>query len=243
MARLSTEAVLPANLSGFPIALNSVDDAMTGRPKSGRVLRVICWTTIGFSSAVAAAKSDLVPVTPASPVVRAIGYEVAPPQGMHWFSYRTNEPGWVTFRKQDPSRASLPGAELVSFVVEIKAERYGGHDLNTPAGLEAALKFALYEKPDEFKYSPARLEHYPWQGTNCIRYAMTRDRPATVKGESIPFRWQVEGFFCRHPYIPHVAVTGLLQERRPTETPSLLDGALRQEAEGILDSVRFSPMD
>jgi hypothetical protein len=199
---------------------------------------VVC-LTLGLFGVAALAQRALIPVDPRSPPIKVIGYEVSPPQGSHWFIDSRNEPGWITFRKQDSARQSVPNGELLSLVVEIKAERYPRHDLTTPAGLEEALKYALYEKPEAFRYSSPRFDHYPWQGTHCIRYSMTRERAELVNGESIPWVWSVEGFFCRHPDSPTIAVTGFFQERRPAQTPSLLDEGLRKEAQDVLDSIRF----
>lgn len=211
---------------------------------SQRVAKTVHLAVIAlFVTACATNHSTLVPITVNTHVIKAIGYEVSPPRGNYWFSYHYNQPGWVEFRKQDPAKASLPKGNLLSFVVEIKAEQWRDYDLTTPAGLEAALKFGIYENPNKYKYSTPLFEHYSWQGTNCIKYEVSREEPDTVNGELITFRWDVKGFFCRHPDSRQIGVMGFFQERRPLETPSLLDAQLRKETESVLDSVRFIQID
>ena len=187
------------------------------------------------------ARSPLEPVTEDMPPLKTLDFTVEPPKGEHWLYYRRAMPGYVTFRKQDPIKKILPGGEHLSFIIEIKAEKFPGHDLTTGSGLEEALKFALYESPDVYRYGMLRVESFVWQDTDCASYLMSREEPETVDDPPVVFAWSVEGFFCRHPANPEVAVTGLFQERRPAGTPSRLDDVLRAEAEQTLQSVRFIP--
>lgn len=196
---------------------------------------------LGLVSLGALARSPLEPVTEDMPPLKTLDFTVEPPKGEHWLYYRRAMPGYVTFRKQDPIKKIVPGGEHLSFVIEIKAEKFTGHDLTTMSGLEAALKFALYESPDVYRYGMLRVESFVWQDTDCASYLMSREEPETLDGQPVVFVWSVEGFFCRHPANPEVAVTGLFQERRLAATPSRLDDVLRAEAEQTLQSVRFIP--
>jgi len=201
--------------------------------------KIIVGLLLAVSYSGAAAQSLLEPVTSTTTLIKAIGFEVTPPKGDYWFSYRQNPPGQVTFRKQDPAMKTLPNGSRHSFVVEIKAERYRDFDLRTASGLEAAVVYALYETPDHYKYGTQRFERFDWQGTECIRYTMSREQPEKLDGKRVVFRWDVEGYFCRHPTSPMIAVTGLFQERRLLDTPSMLNETLRDEAEQVLKSIRF----
>ena len=189
----------------------------------------------------AAARSPLEPVTEDMPPLKTLDFTVAPPGGEHWLYYRRATPGYVTFRKQDPQKKLLPGGEHLSFVIEIKAGKYAGHDLASADGLEAALKFALYENSDGYRYGMLRIESFAWQGTDCISYLVSREEPEMLEDNPVVFLWVAEGFFCRHPANPEVAVTGSFQERRPAGLPTRLDDLLRQEAEQTLQGVRFIP--
>lgn len=189
----------------------------------------------------AAARSPLEPVTEDMPPLKTLDFTVAPPGGEHWLYYRRAMPGYVTFRKQDPLKKLLPGGEHLSFIIEIKAGRHAGHDLTTADGLEGALKLALYESADVYRYGMLRVESFAWQDTDCISYLISREEPETLEGNPVVFLWVAEGFFCRHPANPEVAVTGSFQERRPAGMPTRLDDLLRQEAEQTLQSVRFIP--
>ena len=189
----------------------------------------------------AAARSPLEPVTEDMPPLKTLDFTVAPPKGEHWLYYQRAMPGYVTFRKQDPIKRLLSGGEHLSFGIEIKAEKYSAHDLTTADGLEAALKFALYERSDVYRYGMLRVESFVWQDTDCISYLISREEPEVLEGNPVVFLWVGEGFFCRHPANPEVAATGLFQERRPWAMPTRLDDLLRQEAEQTLQGVRFIP--
>ena len=195
----------------------------------------------GLISLGALARSPLEPVTEDMPPLRTLDFTVAPPVGEHWLYFRRAAPGYVTFRKQDPIKKALPGGEHLSFLIEIKAEKFPGHDLTTEAGLEAALKSALYESPDAYNHGMLRVQEFAWQETDCASYLMSREEAEIVDGMPLVFVWRTEGFFCRHPVNPEVAVTGLFQERRLATMPSRLDDVLRGEAEQTLQSVRFTP--
>lgn len=196
---------------------------------------------LGLLSFGALARSPLEPVTEDMPPLKTLDFTVAAPVGEHWLYFRRAEPGYVTFRKQDPIKKALPGGEHLSFIIEIKAEKFRGHDLMTEAGLEAALKSALYDSPDVYKYGMLRVQGFAWQDTDCASYLMSREEPEIVDGKPLVFVWSTEGFFCRHPADPEIAVTGLFQERRLATMPSRLDDVLRAEAEQTLQSVRFTP--
>ena len=189
----------------------------------------------------AAARSPLEPVTEDMPPLKTLDFTVAPPGGEHWLYYRRAMPGYVTFRKQDPLKKLLPGGEHLSFVIEIKAGRHAGHDLTTADGLEGALKLALYESADVYRYGMLRVESFAWQDTDCVSYLVSREEPEVLEEQPMVFLWVAEGFFCRHPANPEVAVIGSFQERRPAGMPTRLDDLLRQEAEQTLQSVRFIP--
>lgn len=195
---------------------------------------VLCFALLGCAT-----EPALLPIQNNSSNVKAIGFELSQPHGNYWFYKPNNYPGWVTFRKQDPAKANLIKGDLLTFVIEVKAERYRDFDLLSPTGLESALKYALNENPDKFKYAAPKFEHYSWQETKCIRYTSTREETESFKGEPTKFHWEVEGFFCRHPHESHIAVTGLFQEVRAAETPSLLTDLLRKEANDVLNSVQF----
>ena len=196
---------------------------------------------LGLISFAVLARSPLEPVTEDMPPLKTLDFTVAPPTGEHWLYYQRAFPGYVTFRKQDPIKKVLPGGEHLSFIIEIKAEKFPGHDLSTGAGLEAALKSALYDSPDVYKYGMLRVQGFTWQDTDCASYLMAREEPQMLDGKPVVFVWQTEGIFCRHPANPDVAVTGLFQERRLDTLPSRLDDVLRAEAEQTLQSIRFLP--
>ncbi len=197
---------------------------------------------LGLAAGGAAARSPLEPVTPEMPAIRTADFAVTPPSGEHWVYFQRAVPGYVTFRKQDPLKRQLPGGEHLAFVLEIRAGNFPTHDLTTQAGLEEALKAALHESPGaDDSRGMLRTASFVWQDTDCLSYVTAREEPATLDGAQIVLAWAAEGFFCRHPANPSVAVIGQFQERHLAGTPSRLDGVLRDDAQQTLQSVRFLP--
>jgi hypothetical protein len=204
--------------------------------------RVRVFAAFATFSVGAHAQSALVPLEQPPRSIRAIGFEVSPPNGENWFVRARNQPGQVTFQKQIATPAAEQQGQPSTFVIEVKAERYREHDLSHPAGLEAALRFALHEDTERFSYGPLRITAFAWQGTDCLRYSSSREERDVVTQPSVRQRWEVDGYFCRHPSSPAIAVTGLMQQRTPLSFGSLLDDGLRAEAEDTLQSVRFVPI-
>lgn len=186
--------------------------------------------------AAAPGAAELAVVAPGAARVEAIGFSVQPPAGEHWFAYRHLPAGQVAFRKDDPSWRLLPGGERIRFVVEIKAERYADFDLADPEQLRAALRYAL----DQGSGSERPFTPLARQGSDCLHYVASREQ---ADNDGSPLRQTVEGYFCRHPEAPHVAVTSLFQVSHPPATPSPLTGELRREAGAVLDSLRYRPLD
>ena len=193
-----------------------------------------------FALALPAGAALRQPVTPETKPVQTADFLAPVPTGENWVYLQRNLPGFVSFRKHDPVRATFPGGEYQSFVVEIRAETLNGEDLLTLDGLEAALKRWLY-RDNEGSYGPLRVESFPWQETDCLVFMSSRQLPEEVDGRRVLFLSASEGFFCRHPLNARIAIIGYFQERLLAGTPSLLDDALRQEAERILQGVRFPP--
>ncbi len=187
------------------------------------------------------ARSPLEAVTGETPPLRTLDFTAEPPHGEHWFYYRRAMPGYIIFRKQDPLKKRLPGGEHLSFAIEVKAGKHPGHDLKSAEGLEAALKALLYMNAADYRYGMLRVESFAWQDTDCVSYLVSREEPEVLEEQPMVFLWVAEGFFCRHPANPEVAVIGSFQERRPAGMPTRVDDLLRQEAEQTLQGVRFIP--
>ncbi len=185
----------------------------------------------------------LVPVKPDSPVVVAAGFQVAPPRGEHWFMYHHPPTGFVTFSKEDPAKYSLPGGDQLECGLEIKAEKFRQFDLSTEAGLKAACLFTLIDPDPRYKNDPPHMVACALLGTDCIRYSLSRQENTTVEGKPVVMRSDIQGYFFRHPSCPILGVNATLGERRLLETPTMLTDALKAEAEQVMRSIRFLPVD
>lgn len=222
-----------------PPAMQSV---VRNRKPARRRPGALAGLLLGLAALGVAARSPLEPVTPELPEIRTADFAVMPPRGDNWVYFQRARPGYVTFRKQDPLIRQLPGGEHLAFVLEIRAGHFPTQDLITPAGLEDGLKLALHESPGaESRYGMLRTESFAWQGTDCVSYVTSREEPVSLDDATIVLHWAAEGFFCRHPANPRVAILGQFQERRQAGTPSRLDGLLRDDAQQTLQSVRFLP--
>ncbi len=203
-------------------------------------IRALCTAAMLLVLVLPAGAALRQPVTAETKPVQTADFLAPVPTGENWVYLQRNLPGFVSFRKQDPIRSTFPGGEHQSFTVEIRAETQSGQDLLTLDGLEAALKAWLY-RDNEGSYGPLRVESFPWQETDCLVFMSSRQLPEEIDGRQVIFLSASEGFFCRHPLNARIAIIGYFQERHLAGTPSLLNDALREEAERILQGVRFPP--
>ncbi len=184
-----------------------------------------------------ATQPSLEPVTTSEPPVPVHNDILVPlPKGPNWYR-RSERTGPLVFGLKPP-----PEDPQHTFLLAVGYWNKSENDPDTPEALKEEVAKNLEAKNVDRYHSikwnvtpPYRL-----QGTDCVSYDIVqeeRDNPHFPAGTLLILT--EHGFFCRHPYSPGV-VQAFYSERFKQGEKSLLNGALKEEAESFLDSIEFT---
>lgn len=223
--------------------IRGIHEGAARRPGSGRGTTAVVSALCILALASCASVGEPQWVTDSGKVMERNGFSLLPPSGKGWI-VAPSGPYGAAFGKPimnpDGSRATL--------ALQVSTGRFKDRsfDLRSEQGLRAATEYtAAGGDASRFKVVDASYsETYREQDTDCIRFDVVMEEHnnpmALNRGQVLLLSYH--GMVCRHPSSDEFTLTAVFSERRPKEQASLLDEALRQEAEHSLKSIRFTPL-
>jgi len=185
------------------------------------------------------------PVAGTAVPVQRVGFTVLPPQGADWFIAAGTPANVVAFGKR--LRAQQPASVPATFGVAAESGRLGkvrNFDLRTEQGLRQGVEFLLSgSDPKRFRVLEQRYSFFQMQGTDCVRYSSSSEEGNNPRFPNVVFLLIANGVMCRHPTSPDYMVQVGHSERRVLGTESSVDDSARREAEAIVESLHFTPVE
>ena len=177
-----------------------------------------------------------IPTTP----IYGIGFKVSSPASPGWMLAIDRASEAFALTKSDPDHASRRGSIIV-VAARIKAK---AGTIDTLEGLRYELEQSIRASSSRRTLVSLTLEpRFDTElNTDCIRISSSSEERGNLGRAGEVLLMSIAGKACRHPssQVHYVQVT--YSERRPRNDPPLMDDALRNECEGIIDSLKFMPI-
>jgi hypothetical protein len=179
------------------------------------------------------------PVLDANTPVQGFGFSVLPPSTAQWFYAVDSRSEAVAFGKKDPEHAKKRGSVII--IAERKRSRAGSIDTSTEFKAEVTSQV----RASSARFNILSLDVAPYRdeamNTDCVRITAVSEERANPNRPGEVLLMTIYGKACRQPDSPAHYVQVTVSERRPTESTTLFDDALRLECDRAVNSVQFIP--
>jgi len=188
----------------------------------------------------AACSQTFYPITVPETPIYGTGFKVSSPASPGWMLAIDRSSEAFALARPDPDQADRRGSIIV-IAARIKAKKA---NIETPEALQAEVEQTIRASSSRHTLVSLTLEQErdAEQGTDCIRISSTsEERNNPGRGGEV-LLMSISGKACRHPSSTAYYVQVTYSERRPIKDPPLMDDNLRRECQGIIDSLKFMPI-
>ena len=178
------------------------------------------------------------PVTDPTARFTGIGYSVLPPQGKDWYIERHSQ--YITsFGKLFPEKME----RYHTFVATVMVMKPEAKKVNSSAEFPKAIEQFIvgFATTGRFRLISVNVGPYGPSGSYCSRYDMVQEEKNNPRAPGVILEITAHGFWCLDASSEFM-VHAFYSERKAQGSQSYLDDALKQEGEGFLKNVVFTPL-
>jgi hypothetical protein len=204
---------------------------------SFRVSRLIVFVIMLSLMNGCAMQSTLRPVTDPTMRYTGNGYSALPPQGKDWYiSYHGSNA--VNFGKPPADKYHTFAATIMVMMPEAKKV---DSSVEFPKAIEHLMTETLGGDGSRFRLISLNVAPFGPQGSYCSQYDFVQEERHNPGAPGVVLEITAHGFVCLDASSEFM-VRADYSERKIKETESMLDDALKQEAEGFLKDVILTPL-
>lgn len=176
------------------------------------------------------------PVTDLTMRYTGNGYSALPPQGKDWY-IRSHGPNIVLFGK-------LPAKKNQTFTAAIMVMKPEARKVDSSAEFPKAIEQLLtnmHGVGSRFRLISLKVTPFGPQGSYCSQYDLIQEELDNPRAPGVVLEITIHGFVCLDESSKFM-VRADYSERKTKGSKSILDDALKQEAEGFLKDVKITPL-